>query len=475
MAHMVPTSKDVNRSEFAGDNFTFCITKLIDASIALMLSPVLSIFNSQLNATAPIQESMNSLKTSASSLVMGPITSLFGFMWKKLGGILYQIIRIYTNLHSSFDRVFGITLSSLFAGISMFKGIQNSINFIIKVCIIILIIIMALMIIMFFALLPLMPVIMTTIGIIAATAYGASVNGMGFCDAGDENCRKDSFCVAPGTLVATFEGWKPVESLRCGENLDKGVVEGILKVQIRNPKLVDISGVIVAETHLVYDTASKTWIPASESAHAKPYTHGDVDTLYCLNTSNRMWRVKCADGSLLLRDWEELPTEPTIDALWEKSVYLMLNPAKKYVYDSYPGRGLLGPATFVTIHGKGRIHLEDVCIGDHITCSSGYTKVIGVYVDTSEKQPSSGPNPAIWTWQKSSSVWAHPYRSTPAISSVGYHLVTESGTFFIDVYDSVPILVRDFTEVGYDRIDETYAFVLSRLNVRNDEAHDVSY
>ena len=484
MAHMVPTSEDVDRSQFAADNFNFCITKLIDASIALMMAPVLSIFNSQLDATGPIQGSMNTLKTSASSLVMGPITELFAFMWKKLGFIIYQIVRIYSKLHSSLDRVFGITLSSLFAGISMFKGIQNSINFVIKVCIIILIIIMALMIIMFFALFPVMPVIMTTISIIAATAYGASVNGMGFCDAGDENCKNDSFCVAAGTLVATWNGWKPVEELVCGEELEEGVVEGVLEVGVPNAKVVSIHGVTIAASHLILSEEGK-WIPASESVEAVAYTGKPVTRLFCLNTSKHVWRVRSRSSSrsspsIVLRDWEELPDKPDTDILWEQLVYTLLNPvaACTRATPSHPGRGLVGPTTYVTTREKGRIHIQDVRIGDHVLSqrhsldNTSYTRVVGIYKDTASRQPSSGPNPAAWVFLNDR--WIHPYHADSDEVPIGHQLITESGAFLINIYDSTPLLIRDFTEVGYNRIDETYAFVLSRLNGRNDEAHDVS-
>jgi hypothetical protein len=462
VAQMVPTDPAVDKSKFSVDNFNFCMSKLIDASIGLAMKPVLSIFNTQLTATGPIQDSMNNLKTSASTLIMGPITQLFNFMWTKMSQILYQILRIFIKLHSAFDRIFGIAISSLFGGISMYKAIQNAIGFVIKVCIIILIILVVLVIFLFFVLFPVIPVILTTISIIAATAYGASVGGM-----------EDSFCVAPGTFVATFNGWKPVEQLVCGEDLDAGVIEGILKVTGKGASVVNIHGVVLSGSHLLYDSMKKQWISASNHPDAVPCATPRF--LYCLNTSNHTWRVKTIHDSLILRDWEELPNEYSdkLDVEWERLVASMLN-IHPFTWKSSTGRGLLGADTYVWAK-KGRILIEDIAIGDYIQCGvNEYTEVLGVYKDTSERQPSSGPNPAIWCFYPNNSMWAHPFRSYPSISSTGYHLVTKSGTFFIDVYTASPLLIRDFTEVGWDRIHETYAFVLSHLNVRNDEACDVS-
>jgi predicted ATPase len=47
---------------------------------------------------------------------------------------------------------------------------------------------------------------------------------------------------------------------------------------------------------------------------------------------------------------------------------------------------------------------------------------------------------------------------TGSDAQAGRHLITESGTF-----QTEQGLVRDFTEVGYDRIHETYSFVADRL------------
>jgi hypothetical protein len=50
----------------------------------------------------------------------------------------------------------------------------------------------------------------------------------------------------------------------------------------------------------------------------------------------------------------------------------------------------------------------------------------------------------------------------------GYHLITDSGTFNI-AFVGGEALMRDFTEVGSDRIDETYPFTLKCL-VKNRNA-----
>jgi len=48
--------------------------------------------------------------------------------------------------------------------------------------------------------------------------------------------------------------------------------------------------------------------------------------------------------------------------------------------------------------------------------------------------------------------------------TTGYHLITASGTFaYYDSSQHKNRFVRDFTEVGHDRIEETYEFIADRL------------
>jgi hypothetical protein len=94
--------------------------------------------------------------------------------------------------------------------------------------------------------------------------------------------------------------------------------------------------------------------------------------------------------------------------------------------------------------------------GDYVKDKNGYTRVIGVYYDISEMVPRSGPNESAWLLVNG--LWTHP-RAGTLHSNTGYHLVTESGTFFTQ-----DVLMRDFTEVGANRIQETYPFTASFLN-----------
>jgi hypothetical protein len=257
-------------------------------------------------------------------------------------------------------------------------------------------------------------------------------------------------------------GWKPVSEVKAGDELDSGTVEGVLQVSGKgNGKdtCVSINDIIISKTHLVWLEAKGKWIFAGSHPNAKPVSSPEY--LYCLNTTTHTWTVKQKNQELLLRDWEELPDGH--DSEWDDLIYTLLNgvPRPSASGQSNGGRGLLGENTVVWDKHGYPIRIADVKIGDTILDGRGYTRVIGVYSDA-EAVPIAGPNTSIWYFAASTKHWIHPYPFYTNDYGSGKHLITESGTFYIDHF-SFKVLVRDFTEVGADRIHETYSFVENYL------------
>ena len=449
LANMVPTDPNIDPSSFAIENFQFCIGKIIDSSLSIMLQPMMSSFSVQIDATKPISNAMNNLKKSAFSLLT-PFLSIFGGMWGKLKNASFEIFRVYYHIHTAMDRVFGIAAASLFAGMGLFNAIKSAMGFVLQVIIAILIVLCILVIFLFFIMWPVIPIILTMIGILSATVYAANVSGM-----------SGSFCVGPDTLVKTGHNtWKKVSEIRPGDALSEGTVEGVLKVGTPAPgSCVSIENVIISKSHLIFHNG---WISAGEHPNAKPAE--SPATLYCLNTSSRTWEVKCVDSnSLKLRDWEEIPdNSEQIDFAWESLVSTMLNgPDRMIPLRGASGRGLLGPETFLWTDILGtNTPITQIKIGDYVRDGMGFTKVIGIYQDTGTPVPIAGPNSSVWYYMPIKKIWTHPVSKCQPRQPRGFHLVTESGSFKIG-FGKERMLVRDFTEVGAKRIHETYPFIKS--------------
>ena len=494
MAQKVPTDPSVDTSAFASENFSFCMGKIIDSVLATAFKPVMGIFNKQVNIAEQAQGMANTMRTSATSL-MKPITEMFQKFFDKIKYTTFQIFRIFFKIQSAIDRISAVAAASVFAGMSMYQGILNAVDFVVKVVFIILGILVALVIFLFFIMAPFIPTILATIGVLVAAGIGAAED------------MKGSFCVAPDTLVKMVDGgWKSVIDIQAGDELWGGsVVEGVLEVMAKDECCVDIDGLIISKSHLL--SYKGVWIFAGDHPNAIK-AEKQPKRLFCLNTSDRCWTVKTMKEDIVLRDWEELPEDDEVYN-WEALIFELLNRQAIVSTAAWaaPGRGLFGGETKVHCCGRGIIPIRDVKVGDWVmdqyfaygiseekqkgipfttgqglqgipfttgqglqgipfTTGQGlqgipFTQVLGVYRDTSELVPVEGPNAAVWCWLPEKNLWRHPKVDLGQISKKeGYQLVTDSGTF--KTLDG--LWARDFTEVGHDRIHETYSFTSCKLS-----------
>ena len=147
VAHLIPDGKDptIDPSQFSIDNFAFCLKSVVTSSLNAALYPVTQAFKLQVDLTQPIAESTNYLRANAKSL-MNPLNSYFQSLWDRMKIITSKISQIFYKLNSAYQRVQGILTSTLFAGISIIRGILNVLNvviWVIRLIIIILAIILA--------------------------------------------------------------------------------------------------------------------------------------------------------------------------------------------------------------------------------------------------------------------------------------------------------------------------------------------
>ena len=134
----------------------------------------------------------------------------------------------------------------------------------------------------------------------------------------------------------------------------------------------------------------------------------------------------------------------------------------------------------------GIIQLQNVKRGMYIMdINGGFTEVLGVYKGIADKRDeeywiSSGVRVLnrnhIWVrnrdlfinknTKEEDAATVAATATAAAAATIGYHLITESGTFTIvsgvEIYN-----IRDFTEVGYKNIDKTYDEVRNHLTQTN--------
>jgi hypothetical protein len=450
-----PDADPRTESKFAGDNFSYCIKTAAQSALAVALAPFTALFGQQLSVGEMFGQIMNGLRAFIKALYDAFLSFIEPFL-KRFMAVTYQAGIVTQHLRSAFQRVNAVMVSFIFIGLSAFQGLQNFIDTVINIILIICGIMLAIIIILFFILFPFIPLIITVLTLIAAVAVGSAASV-----AAD---MKGGFCFSPETQILLKSGEsKPISELRVGDELDPvaGTVEGILVLEATSTPLYDLEGIHVSGTHLVQDEEGGWRSVATDRRAVR--LHTTMPRLYCLNTTRRIIPVRSpvTKSVQLFRDWEEIDDDDVEGQQgWDLLIRSMLG--MKAPTDPNNTFCLMSPATLLrTTRADSLVRLEEIVLGDFVEYAPNqFTRVLGLVEGRigCAATPSEPWIAACIQWKGGE--WTRSTTLAPGESMcTGRHLITESGTFLTNQG-----LVRDFTEVGYDRIHETYPFVASRLD-----------
>ena len=455
-----PSSDSRSSSEFASDNFSFCVKSIIDDVFKQLLAPILGVFVQQMGAANTTGDVLNSIRNQIGNSFRS-FSGVFSDFFDAYKRGTMQLSRMTQILKQGMLKVSAAVISIVFMGMSLMTSLLNTYDFIVKVVIIIMSIIIAMIVLLFFALIPFMPIIFTTIAILTAAGLGGAVGGMG-----------SAFCIDPNTLVLLHNGdRKPLRNIQLGDILGSscGKVEGILETNTTG-QLFYVEGVLMSGSHMVFDPRVNEYVFAADYPGSTIASDIDrPDKLIILNTTSRSIPLIGNDGKLVIvKDWEEIP-EGDIEGLklWNSLTWCMLNANTPIPLEELNHNSQAGIAKNVDVFEKtyGVIHVQYVKRGMYIRDINGeFTEVLGVYKGfmgsgSNEHWVSSGVrllNPQ-GKWSRHQQI-----SEEGEGEGEGYHLITESGTFIIIAGVKI-YTIRDFTEVGYKNIDKTYNVVRNHL------------
>lgn len=436
----LPAGDTRTGTEFATENFSFCMNQIIREVFTFALAPFLSLFGTQMDAAGVIRKIMTSLRGMLGTF-QKKFSDLLDGVFRRFMHVGFQLRQVYRRFLDLMEKAHAIALSTVFSGMAMIVGIDNSIKFVEKVVIIMLGIIIGLIILLFVILIPFIPaIILPTIAIL-----GASAGGMAgaFCFSADTHIKKKD-----GTTVR-------IDTLAIGDVLEDGSeVEGVLFFDGHGIDLYQLGRVRVSADHLVYYEGLGTWISVRE--HPNSTRVPPEPLLICLNTNTRNIPI---DG-YRFRDWEEIPpNRPDLDTEWNRMIAAKLGTTNLYDAHEYP---ILAPYWSVKHKENGLIFLSHVRLGDEIMdLNNTYTRVRGIFHGEDDVSFEK-----FWTsdsiWWRVANRWQQMPPSTMKVSKKGIHLITESGTFAVFSGDSM-FELRDFTEIGYKRISETYDWMKKNI------------
>ena len=477
-----PASDPRTKGEFAKDNFDFCMKSYVESFMKLLMMPINALFGKNVATAGSAVDMVNTIRTIATTLY-NTLASYLDTYYRKFNASVYEISRIIQYFRMAMRRMNAMMMGMLYSGITMFRGMLNTIQFVIKVILIICGIMLVLIIILIFILFPVIPIIITTLGVIVSTVIALAMVISG--EIGDiASNDKSGFCFSEWTMVATLdkdgkEVPKSVSQIKIGDELARGYgkVTAVIQMNGKNISLYDLNGINVSGSHLVKGKDS-IWKSVSQDERAIK-TNIESPILYCFNTTTHTIPVYNSNKQIIIfRDWEEIADDDEKGQYeWNYIVLKMLN--KLSHYDSWKDSlnlttniPLMSSTTKVYTHA-GLRPLEDILIGrGYVLDSNGKRqKVLGIVRGEVEKVNES-KTMGIWNtelYELDNGIWIKGKSTViPGKDTIqGMTIITETGEFVIwDEKLQKERVIRDFTEVGYKTIHETYPFVASRLRAK---------
>jgi hypothetical protein len=451
-------NKDDPRSDvqYAADNFDFCVSEAAKASLTVALKPIMDVFYQMANAAMQSIGFTMNLRTLGANLFHG-LTRMFSIFTSRFNLTIHEIHMSFLKQFSAIQKAQAIAVGTVYSGISLIKSIMNFFNLMIIVCIAILVIMVVLVIFLWFIFAPTIPLILVTIAVISATGSAGAVGGMG-----------DAFCFAKNTKIGLKEGYISIKDIKIGDVLSDGsVVTATMEFNVDGSEsLYTLDGVTVSGSHIVYKNGKPIFVKDHTDAQA---FNGEIDKLYCLNTTSHKIPVLGNTSTLEFADWEELDD----DSMWEWDSFVrnILNgrpDLKSTHFNSEVANsesGFSGKALVTTQTGYKK--LSDLALGDVVSDGDGWTEVVGlVKLDSQEAAVFGSVNKTEMSgacWIKEDNVWIRAaeskYWKTGSPDNELISLFTDSGKILINGV----VCVRDFSDIGINNIDISYHFTLSRL------------
>lgn len=352
--------------EFAGSNFTNCVTTILANISSSAFAPVEHLMNifiyefkKIVGAIDAIRAIFHKIRVNVKIVIENIMSSILNIMIPVQQFIVLMkdmLAKINGSLAGILYTVFGayLTIKSLFA---------NIINFVIIILLIMAGIIAGLLIISMIpiigipaeiAVIP-MIAIMVLIVIVTITVEGLMGDVFDLPTRAPPNIPG---CFAKDTIIQKSNGeFVTIDLVQVGDNLMTGTkVTGIIKFSASEQHMYNLNGVKVTGEHRVY--YNNTWIKVKHHPASKPIDFQEP-YVYCLLTSSKIFRI----GDTIYSDWDDIDMN-VLEKLQKNCPYL---PSNFKSADIHPciDNGLSGNSQVELFDGSLKI-LKDIQVNDKL-------------------------------------------------------------------------------------------------------------
>lgn len=443
--------------------------------MATLMVPINAIFSRQVNITDGAIDALNGIQKIISTMYHA-FTAYLGKFFGRFTSSVYEMSRIIQYLHMAVSRANAMAVSMIFTGLSVFRGMLNSIEAVIKVILIIagiLLIILIVLFLFFFGLVPIIIAVLTTIVFsttILSFVLSPSIRGNA------ESNKSNWACFAEGTRIHRKgeTSGTCAENIKVGDELSDGSrITAVIQTNGSQIELYDLMGIRVSGSHLVQQSNGE-W--KSVSSDKRAIRLNEVSPiLYCFNTTSNCIPIQSPIDltTFLFRDWEEIGNDDLKGQyMWNVMMSKMLNRGivNKAVWDHLKMDcevALVGKQVRVrTMDGWVPISLLASPFGKVMDRMGKEQNILGIVHGEVEGAQQENETWHTEHYEDRHGIWI---KGTSTIGQGTHHLqgmslITETGEYLIwDPSEQKEKIVRDFTEIGYDSIHETYPFVEERL------------
>ena len=428
--------------EFSTDNFNFCIGSKASDYLQSLFGSLFGVLQTQMGAADIMTDVMKNLRVQLNSIYK-PFSEMMNKFWDKFKQIGSLASRIFQHLLSAMRKAAATGVASVYVALSLQTAFMNGIDLVINIIMVVLYICIALAFIFFLPILPLLVVVLMSVAGIEAAMPGRT---------GDMGAVFGCFTEETPVTMAD-KATKKISEIKLGDTLANGqIVEAVIELP-GSDELYEIDGIYVTGDHRIWDDTMKTWSMVKEFPGSS-LSQRKTDTVWTLITSDRTIPIK----GRLYADWEELPDTEQAGLLWESMARDILKSpsAIQGVPEDAP---CFHPDTRVKKFLVGLVPISSIKRGDWILGDLRWTRVTGIcHRSVSGGLGSGETRMTDGVWLRKEGQWVHPEESVDKEAWSGVHLITDFSEFMI-LRDEVEILVRDFTEVGFNRLPETYTRV----------------
>jgi hypothetical protein len=477
-AFFKPDDDSRTSSSFATDNFEFCLKSTVEKFIALFMGPINALFGKQVNAAGDSANAVNTIRDIAQT-IYNAFLSYLEVMFKKFNASVFEVSRVIQHLRMAMQRANAIAVSMIYIGISAFRAMINTIQYIIRVVLIICGIMLAIIIILWFILFPIIPIILATLAaVITAVMVFAGILSSSISDSAND--KMGGFCFAEDAPIIVqradgTEETKPASQVKLGDQLAQGGgrVTAVILMDGKDISLYQLHGIHVSGSHLVKGTDGE-WKSVSEDERAVR-SDRTSPIIYCFNTSSNTIPIKSATGNAIwFRDWEEIKNDDTNGQfMWNYLISKILHRDTNYhAWKSnltmHCETAIVGLEVLVKT-AEGFVPIWSLSNFGTVLDRDGKSQpILGViHGEVANAEETNGKwHTELYVSEKNA--WVKSRNTVQHGSNIihGMTLMTESGEFAIwDEEEQREKWIRDFTEVGYQTIHETYPFVEARLRM----------